>query len=52
MIVSHLQIWVFGDGENLVGFNSTCNFSYFGFVENLEHLDCSLSWERRRSLKR
>jgi superfamily II DNA or RNA helicase len=50
--ISHYKAGVFGDGENSVGFNSTCNFSYFGFVENLEHLDCSLSWEDERSLKK
>lgn len=50
--ISHYKSGVFSDGINLVGFNSTCNFSYFGFVENLEHLDCSLSWEDERSLKK
>jgi superfamily II DNA or RNA helicase len=50
--ISHYKSGVFSDGENLVGFNSTCNFSYFGFIENLEHLDCSLSWEDERSFKK
>jgi superfamily II DNA or RNA helicase len=50
--ISHYKSGVFSDGKNSVGFNSTCNFSYFGFVENLEHLDCSLSWEDDRSLKK
>ena len=50
--ISHYKSGVFGDGENLVGFNSTCNFSFFGFVENLEHLDCTLSWEDERSFKK
>jgi superfamily II DNA or RNA helicase len=50
--ISHYKSGVFSDGENSVGFNSTCNFSYFGFVENLEHLDCSLSWEDDRSFKK
>lgn len=50
--ISHYKSGVFSDGIDLVGFNSTCNFSYFGFVENLEHLDCSLSWEDERSLKK
>ncbi len=50
--ISHYKSGVFSDGENLVGFNSTCNFSYYGFVENLEHLDCTLSWEDDRSFKK
>lgn len=50
--ISHYKSGIFSDGENLVGFNSTCNFSYFGFIENLEHLDCNLSWEDTRSLKK
>jgi superfamily II DNA or RNA helicase len=50
--ISHYKSGVFRDAENSVGFNSTCNFSYFGFVENLEHLDCNLSWEDARSLKK
>lgn len=50
--VSHYKSGVFSDGENYVGFNSTCNFSYFGFIENLEHLDCTLSWEDGRSLRK
>lgn len=50
--ISHYKSGVFSDGIDMVGFNSTCNFSYFGFVENLEHLDCSLSWEDERSLKK
>lgn len=50
--ISHYKSGVFSDGIDLVGFNSTCNFSYFGFVENLEHLDCSLSWEDERSFKK
>lgn len=50
--ISHYKSGIFSDGKNSVGFNSTCNFSYFGFVENLEHLDCNLSWEDERSLKK
>ena len=43
--ISHYKSGVFEDGENLVSFKSSCNFTYFGFLENLEELDCRLSWE-------
>ncbi|MCA0151713.1 DEAD/DEAH box helicase family protein [Winogradskyella vincentii] len=43
--ISHYKSGVFGDGENYVSFKSSCNFTYYGFLENLEELDCRLSWE-------
>lgn len=50
--ISHYKSGVFSDGENSIGFTSTCNFSYFGFIENLERLDCTLSWENERYLNK
>ncbi len=43
--ISHYKSGVFSDGENFVSFKSSCNFTYYGFLENLEELDCRLSWE-------
>lgn len=43
--ISHYKSGVFSDGENSVSYKSSCNFTYYGFVENLEELECRLSWE-------
>jgi hypothetical protein len=43
--ISHYKSGVFRDGENAVSYKSSCNFTYYGFVENLEELECRLSWE-------
>ena len=43
--ISHYKSGVFKDNENAVSYKSSCNFTYYGFVENLEELECSLSWE-------
>jgi len=43
--ISHYKSGIFSDGENYVSFKSSCNFTYYGFLENLEELDCRLSWE-------
>lgn len=49
--ISHYKSGIFGDGEDFVSFKSSCNFTYYGFLENLEELDCRLSWEGK-DLKR
>lgn len=49
--ISHYKSGVFGDGKNFVGFKSSCNFTYYGFLENLEELDCLFSWEEREVRK-
>lgn len=43
--IAHYKSAVFGDGDNWVSSKSSCNFTYYGFVENLEELQCNLSWE-------
>ena len=43
--ISHFKTGIFSDGENKVSFNASCNFTAFGLVENLERLECSLSWD-------
>lgn len=43
--ISHYKSGIFSDGVDFVSFKSSCNFTYFGFLENLEELDCRLSWE-------
>ncbi|WP_417859768.1 DEAD/DEAH box helicase family protein [Winogradskyella sediminis] len=50
--ISHYKSGVFGDGNNKVGFKASCNFTAYGLLENLEELDCHLSWEDPSSNKR
>lgn len=49
--ISHYKSGIFGDGNNSVGFKASCNFTAFGLLENLEELDCYLTWENGRSNK-
>lgn len=47
--IAHYKSGVFGDGIDYVGFNASCNFTAFGLLENLEKLNCHLSWDDKRS---
>ena len=47
--ISHYKSGIFSDGKNKVGFKASCNFTAYGLLENLEHLDCFMSWEDKRS---
>ena len=49
--ISHYKSGVFDDGTNVVGFKASCNFTAYGLLENLEELDCFLTWENGRSNK-
>lgn len=49
--ISHYKSGVFSDGVDSVGFKASCNFTAFGLLENLEELDCFLTWENGRSNK-
>lgn len=49
--IAHYKSGVFGDGENYVGYKSSCNFTLYGLSENLEELEAFLSWENGRSNK-
>ena len=49
--ISHYKSGVFSDGENTISYKSSCNFTYYGFIENLEELECRLSWDDNRSKK-
>jgi superfamily II DNA or RNA helicase len=49
--ISHYKSGIFTDGENTIGFKSSCNFTAYGLLENLEELDCFMSWENGRSNK-
>lgn len=44
--ISHYKSGIFGDGEHYVSFKSSCNFTYYGFLENLEELNCRFSWKK------
>lgn len=50
--MSHFKLGIFSDGKDNVCFNASCNFTAFGLLENLESLDCSLSWDDKRSENR
>ena len=49
--ISHYKSGIFSDGDNKVGFKASCNFTAYGLLENLEELDCFMSWENGRSNK-
>lgn len=49
--ISHYKSGTFSDGQDTIGFKSSCNFTAYGLLENLEELDCFLSWENGRSNK-
>ena len=49
--ISHYKSGIFSDAQDTVGFKSSCNFTAYGLLENLEELDCFLSWENGRSNK-
>lgn len=49
--ISHYKSGVFSDGTDTVGFKASCNFTAYGLLENLEELDCFLTWENGRSNK-
>lgn len=42
---AHYKSGVFSDGKDQVAFTGSCNFTAYGFLENLERIDLSLSWE-------
>lgn len=45
--IAHYKSGVFYDScGNKVQFKASCNFTYYGLVENLEELDVNLSWEQ------
>jgi len=49
--ISHYKSGVFSDGQNSVGYQASCNFTYYGLSENIEQLEAFLSWENGRSNK-
>jgi superfamily II DNA or RNA helicase len=49
--IAHYKSGVFFDGENYVGYQASCNFTYYGLAENREQLEAFLSWENGRSNK-
>jgi superfamily II DNA or RNA helicase len=42
---AHYKSGVFSDGKDQVAFTGSCNFTAYGFLENLERIDLTLSWE-------
>lgn len=50
--IAHYKSGTFyDDNGNKVQFKASCNFTYYGFVENLEELDVNLSWEQNSIAK-
>lgn len=50
--IAHYKSGIFYDGVgNKVQFKASCNFTYYGLVENLEELDVNLSWEQSSESK-
>ncbi|WP_341228450.1 DEAD/DEAH box helicase family protein [uncultured Arcticibacterium sp.] len=49
--ISHYKSGVFSDGQDTVGYQASCNFTYYGLSENIEQLEAFLSWENGRSNK-
>ncbi|MFY9158307.1 DEAD/DEAH box helicase family protein [Aquirufa ecclesiirivi] len=49
--IAHYKSGVFCDGQDSVGYQASCNFTYYGLSENIEQLEAFLSWENGRSNK-
>ena len=49
--IAHYKSGVFSDGQDFVGYQASCNFTYYGLSENIEQLEAFLSWENGRSDK-
>jgi superfamily II DNA or RNA helicase len=49
--IAHYKSGVFSDGQYSVGYQASCNFTYYGLSENIEQLEAFLSWENGRSNK-
>ena len=43
--ISHTKTGVFGDGEDYVAFDGSCNFSRTALVDNIESLTVSCEWD-------
>lgn len=43
--ISHTKVGVFGDGENYVAFDGSCNFSRTALVDNIESITVSCEWD-------
>ena len=49
--IAHYKSGVFSDGQDAVGYQASCNFTYYGLAENIEQMEAFLSWENGRSNK-
>jgi len=49
--IAHYKSGVFIDGQDKVGYQASCNFTYYGLSENIEQLQAFLSWENGLSNK-
>lgn len=49
--IAHYKSGVLSDGQDAIGYQASCNFTYYGLAENIEQLEAFLSWENGRSNK-
>ena len=49
--IAHYKSGVFSDGQDSIGYQASCNFTYYGLSENIEQLEAFMSWENGRSNK-
>ena len=49
--IAHYKNGIFHDSKDSIGFSASCNFTFYGLIENLERLETFLSWEDTRSTK-
>lgn len=45
--ISHYKSGIFSDGQNIIKFKGSCNFTASGLLENLEELEIKCSWENK-----
>ncbi len=43
--ISHTKSGVFSDGNNVVAFSGSCNFSKTALIDNIERIDAFCSWD-------
>lgn len=48
--IAHYKSGVFSDGTHQVKFKSSCNFTAFGLLENLEELEVKQSWDSKKDV--
>jgi superfamily II DNA or RNA helicase len=50
--IAHYKSGIFSDGVNEISYRSSCNFTAYGLLENLEELHSFPSWEDEKSKRK